>query len=158
MKAVFFRHGPAVPRGTPGIEDADRALTPEGRKKTTRAARGLKALDLGIDAIYTSPLRRAVETADILAKTLKLRPEILEELGPGGPPRRLLAAAARLPATVPVLVGHEPLLSAAVLAAMGGTNRASLEIRKAGLALVDLDDGALELLLSGSALRRVGGG
>ena len=39
MKAVFFRHGPAVAHGTPGLAENDRPLTPEGRKKTADAAR-----------------------------------------------------------------------------------------------------------------------
>ena len=51
MNVGFFRHGIAVPRGTRGVAEADRPLTSDGRKKTARAARGLRRLDLGFDAI-----------------------------------------------------------------------------------------------------------
>ena len=40
MKVGFFRHGPAVARGTEGMSEAERPLTSEGRKKTLLAARG----------------------------------------------------------------------------------------------------------------------
>jgi len=43
-------------------------LTPEGRLQATRLADRLR--DTGIDHIWTSPLRRAVETADIIAESL----------------------------------------------------------------------------------------
>ena len=84
MKVCFVRHGPAVPRGTPGIEDDARPLTSDGRKRTRDAARGIRKLKLGIDGIWTSPLPRARETAEILAKALRLpAPEVSDLLRPG---------------------------------------------------------------------------
>ena len=157
MNVVFFRHGPAVPHGTAGVSDADRPLTPEGRKKTAQAAKGLRALDLEVDAIYTSPLPRALQTAEILGETLKLKVEVLEALRTGVAPRRLIAGLAGLKSKTPVLVGHEPQLSAAVSLAICGSDRAVLQLKKAGLAFVGFDGpstATLKLLLTGSALRR----
>lgn len=163
MNVGFFRHGPAVARGTGGVSEADRPLTAEGRKKTVRAARGVRALGLGFDAIYTSPLPRALQTAEILAGVLQLSaPTVLDGLTPSGSARRVLAELRELDAESPLLVGHEPLLSSAVLLAVCGASAGALELKKAGLAVVELDSsssrarGTLKLLLSGSALRKIG--
>jgi phosphohistidine phosphatase len=151
----------AVPHGTPGVAESDRPLTPEGRKKTAEAARGLKELDLELTAVYTSPLPRAVQTAEILSDILDLsRPRPLEALLPETPARRLFAELRTLKGETPVLVGHEPMLSTAVIFAIGG--KATLELKKAGLALVEFTStgsrvaGTLRLLLSPAVLRRLG--
>jgi len=161
MKVVFFRHGPAAPRETPGIAENDRPLTPEGKKKTTDAARGLRELDLQLTSIYTSPLHRAVQTAEILSDILHLsRPRLLDVLRPETPVRRLFAELRSLRGETPVLVGHEPMLSAAVSLAIGG--RALIELKKAGMAFVEYTAvgsrvaGSLKLLVTPAALRRLG--
>jgi phosphohistidine phosphatase len=163
MNVGFFRHGPAVARGTEGVTEADRPLTPEGRKKTVQAAKGLRALDLGFDRIFTSPLPRALQTAEIVAGVLQLpAPSVLDSLSPSGSARRLLAGLRDLEGEAPLLVGHEPLLSSAVLLAVCGAAAGSIELKKAGLAVVELESssararGMLKLLLSGSALRKLG--
>jgi phosphohistidine phosphatase len=156
MNVGFFRHGIAAARGTPGVAEADRPLTPEGRKKTARAAKGVKKLDLGFDAIYTSPLPRAMQTAEILAKELRLgKPKVLDALLPGTPGRRLLQDVRRLPEKSPLLVGHEPQLSATVSLAVCGAAQGSFELKKAGLAFVELEKSSatLKLLLTSAALR-----
>ena len=161
MKAVFFRHGPAVPHGTPGVAENDRPLTPEGRKKTAEAAKGLRELDLELTAVYTSPLPRALQTAEILCDILDLsRPKVMEALLPDAPVRRLFSELRELRGETPVLVGHEPMLSSAVALAVGG--KATIELKKAGMAFVDFTPGAsrvagiLKLVLSPAVLRQLG--
>ena len=51
---------------------SDVSLSDEGRRQATRLAERLRALPP--DAIYTSPLRRTVETAEIIAATTGLKP------------------------------------------------------------------------------------
>jgi phosphohistidine phosphatase len=156
MIVGLFRHGIALPHGTPGVAEADRPLTPEGRKKTAQAAKGLKRLDLGFDAIYSSPLPRAMQTAEIVTEALKLgKPKVLDALLPDTPARQLLDEIRRLPAKTPLLVGHEPQLSSAVSLAIG---KASVELKKAGLACVELkkSGATLKLLLSPGVLREIG--
>jgi len=135
----FFRHGPAVPPGTAGVEDAKRPLTPEGKQKTQQAAEGLQRLGLGFDRILTSPLPRALETAEIVARALKMpRPQVSERLLPGSVPRTILQAVQELEARAPLLVGHEPDLSAAVALLIGAPPEESLDLKKAGLAVVEI--------------------
>jgi phosphohistidine phosphatase SixA len=87
---------------------------------------------------------------------------VVDGLSPGGSARRLLAGLANLEAETPLLVGHEPLLSSAVLLAVTGSPTGSLEMKKAGLAVVEIESGSarvrgmLKLLLSGAALRKLG--
>src|SRR5919204_6466934 len=68
MRLLIIRHAIAVPRGTPDMADDQRPLTPKGRKRFRRAARGLAAILKRPDALLSSPLPRARETADIAAK------------------------------------------------------------------------------------------
>ncbi len=155
MKVCFLRHGPAAARG-PGIDDDARPLTPEGRLRTREAARGIRRLRLGIDGIWTSPLPRARETAEILARALRLpAPKVSDLLRPGVPPLRWLRL---LRGTCPVLVGHEPDLGEAVALLTGGRPDA-FPLKKAGLAVVELESarrGSLRLLLPPAVLRFAG--
>lgn len=68
MQVLFVRHGAAVDiRSAP--TDHLRWLTDEGRKSMTAVGKALAELDLRYSCIYTSPLVRAVQTAEILAST-----------------------------------------------------------------------------------------
>ncbi|MCE9583163.1 MAG: histidine phosphatase family protein [Planctomycetes bacterium] len=163
MNLCFFRHGPAVESGTPGFSEESRPLTQEGRRKTRAAARGLKRLDLGLDAVLSSPLPRAHETARIVAEVLGLpRPRLSDLLLPGKPGAQLLRLLKEVHGKSPILVGHEPSLSGAVSLLVSGTGSTDLAIRKAGMAFVELKDatphprGTLLMLLAPAALRRLG--
>src|SRR4026207_1372780 len=68
MKVLILRHAIAVPAGTPDVDDRDRPLTPRGRKRFRKAARGLARILPRPDALFTSPLPRALETAEIAAE------------------------------------------------------------------------------------------
>jgi phosphohistidine phosphatase len=74
MDIFLLRHGIAHALGEDGSKtDADRTLTDEGRSKVRAVARALRAMDVRFDAIASSPLPRAAETAEIIAESLKLR-------------------------------------------------------------------------------------
>ena len=113
MHLYFLRHGIAEDR-QPGCSDAERRLTPEGIEEMERVGEGLRALDLRLDAILTSPLVRARETAEIAAKALHMRDRLHEEppLASGARFGDLHQALADAPEKARVmLVGHEPDLS-----------------------------------------------
>jgi phosphohistidine phosphatase SixA len=68
MNLFLLRHAIAVePGALSGASDAARPLSPEGKEKMRKIARGMKALDLSFDLILSSPYVRARETAEIVA-------------------------------------------------------------------------------------------
>src|SRR5689334_19742712 len=73
----ILRHGEAGTRMTDPSKDSDRALTSNGRTEMRRICKSLKESGLKAKQIVTSPLRRAQETAEIVAQTLKI--PLLEE-------------------------------------------------------------------------------
>jgi phosphohistidine phosphatase len=64
MKLYFVRHGLAGQSGD-YLNDGERPLTEEGRAKTAKIAQRLGQLGVKFDLILTSPLVRAVQTAEI---------------------------------------------------------------------------------------------
>lgn len=77
MELILVRHGLPV-RQAAASGAADPELAPEGRQQAERLAQYL-AVE-GVDALYTSPMRRAVETAAPLAATAGLTPVTVEEI------------------------------------------------------------------------------
>jgi len=69
MELFVIRHAIAVP-GSMLLADADRPLTPKGRKRFSEEVLGLQCLKVRFDRLYHSPWRRAVETAELLAPVL----------------------------------------------------------------------------------------
>jgi phosphohistidine phosphatase len=153
---LLWRHGLAEERqpddGGSGSADAERALTARGIRRTAAMAEQLHRLQLDCDLLLSSPLRRALQTAELgvaagLASAFVLEPS----LAPGHDPRPLLEAGSwrRLG-----LVGHEPDLgdlAASLLGAPPGT----IPLRKAGAALIRLGPAgaSLELLIGPRLLR-----
>jgi phosphohistidine phosphatase len=138
MKLYFLRHGIAADRDKWQGNDFERPLTREGRERMQREAKTIARLDLGLDAILTSPLVRAKETAEIAAEPLKLRPEPDERLGPQFDVQRLgEIVRERDGGDCLMLVGHEPNMSETIGEIVGG---ARIDLKKGGLACVELSD------------------
>ena len=72
MMLYVVRHGEAEE----GPDDSARLLTKGGRKEVTATARIATAAGLEVQRIIHSPRRRALETAEIWAKTLKSKPKL----------------------------------------------------------------------------------
>jgi len=82
-----MRHGPAEDHADSGM-DSDRALTVSGRERVRSVAKLLLELDEAPLVVITSPLVRAVQTAEVVALTTKLSDregsvEVRRELSPG---------------------------------------------------------------------------
>jgi phosphohistidine phosphatase len=103
MELFIIRHGIAVP-GSMLLADADRPLTPKGRKRFSQAVRGLQRLKVRFDRLYHSPWLRAVETAELLAPVLDGKAVDSAALA-RAPSQDLLDA---LMGERVALVGHEP--------------------------------------------------
>lgn len=138
----LMRHGIAE-EPSRGVADADRALTDEGIRKTRRVAEGLRAVDLRLDAIISSPLRRAQETARIAGEVLAPDCTIeLSDLLAGGTSADAIAKGLRAPrkAEHVLLVGHQPGLGElASYLLTGSAQRAPLPFRKAAVVVIEVD-------------------
>jgi phosphohistidine phosphatase len=157
MQLYFLRHGLADwPNWDPARDD-ERPLTDEGVDKMRAEARAIERLGVEVDAILSSPLVRARQTAEPVAKRLGL--DVVEEpaLAPGFDVKRLRDVLRRYPnANGLMLVGHEPDFSQTIAQLVGGGR---VVMKKGGLARVDLDasdppGGALVWLLGPKALTR----
>ena len=136
MELYFLRHGIAEDEGPEGTGDAGRRLTKEGAAKMRAEARVLRQLGLRLDTLLSSPLARAHETAQIVAKELGLELRLSDALAPGCDARRLLDLLGEHRAAERVMVvGHEPGFSALIGELTGGSR---VQLKKGGLARVDL--------------------
>jgi phosphohistidine phosphatase len=108
---ILVRHAKAAP----GEPDELRPLTADGRKEARELGTRLRAQGVQPDAVLTSPLLRARETAAALGLG---DAEIDERLAPGASPDLIRDAAAGRGDTV-VVVGHQPDCGEAVLAFAG---------------------------------------
>jgi phosphohistidine phosphatase len=148
---LLWRHGLAEEHH-PDRPDGDRALTPEGIRRTAAVAEQLHRLQLDCDQLLSSPLRRAVQTAELgVGAGLAAGFEVEASLAPGGDPLLLLQAG---PWRRLGLVGHEPdlgRLASSLLGAPAGT----ITLRKAGIVLIRLGAAGarLEALIGPRLLR-----
>jgi phosphohistidine phosphatase len=139
MLLLIIRHAIAVPRGTPGIADAERPLTPDGEERFRAAAAGVARLVGRPDALLSSPWLRARQTADIAAGAWgKIEPEETDVLA-GGTFDEQARVLDRYPASGTVaVVGHEPYVSDLLGRLLGSRSEDRLTFKKGGAALVDI--------------------
>jgi phosphohistidine phosphatase len=115
VKLYIMRHGPAEDQ-SPSGRDEYRALTPSGRERVRAVARALVQLDEVPLSVFSSPLVRALQTAEIVAAVTKLRDrdgglEIHGDLAPGGHAFEFAKSLLHPKRKRVMLVGHEPDLS-----------------------------------------------
>lgn len=144
MKLLVVRHAVAMDReefAKTGQSDDLRPLTADGARKMKRAAKRLRAEVETLDLLVTSPLVRAVQTADIVANaygtgvagtTTSLLPdaplEEFEKSCSGLRGKEILA-----------VVGHEPHLSRLVTWLLTGRRESRLRLRKGGACLLEFE-------------------
>jgi len=159
MRLVIIRHAVAVPRETPDMPDGERPLTAKGRKRFREAARGLAAALRRPEALLTSPLPRARQTAQIAAKAWgRLEPTDTPALAGGTFEELALALAPYGEKDTVAIVGHEPDLSELLARLLGTPHAERLTFRKGGAALVEVkgplpDGGSLVWYLPPRILR-----
>lgn len=137
MHLYFFRHAEAEDGGAT-LSDSARQLTKRGVERTRHAAGVLKSLGIKLTHLYSSPLVRARQTADILAEALGIDVEEQAEVGPGFNSQAVsgLIRDAQNDDSV-MFVGHEPDFSATISAIIGG---GWVDMKKGGLARIDVDN------------------
>jgi phosphohistidine phosphatase len=139
MMILLFRHGHAIDE-TPGMGDSARALSGKGRKATRKMARWLarRGSKIRPTDIWTSPLVRAVQTAEIAAEALGLLDEVTvhAELQPGSNADDLMRKLSEHRGIGPLmLVGHEPDLS--IIAALLLGERSFPGLKKSGILAIE---------------------
>lgn len=133
MQLYLLRHGEAEAANIGG--DEARELTEKGRRDVQAMAELLLRAGARPECVYTSPLTRARQTGDIVARALGLAAQPDDRLRPGaklGAVQRLLGERSHRAA---LLVGHEPDLSSIVFHLTDGR----VKMRTSAVARVDAD-------------------
>ena len=165
MDCVLLRHGLAVERDEWEGADADRPLTERGAKRVMQVAAGLSRLDVQPTHVWSSPLIRAIETAKMVHRSLRVRSvvRIVDALLPDALPDRLLSILHDLPPESCVLsVGHEPQLGMVASLLLTGKSSMAFPFKKAGACLIELSTpvkpgrGVLRWWLTPGQLRDIG--
>jgi phosphohistidine phosphatase len=114
VQVFLIRHAEASDE-TLEIRDPHRPLTKHGREQASGLGERLRWHDCMPTHVWTSPLVRAVQTAELVTAGLKIAThvDVAPSLAPGESERAVVAALHGLPTDAcVVLVGHEPGLSA----------------------------------------------
>lgn len=138
MELYLLRHGIAEDHAPSG-RDADRRLTEDGKKKLRKVLARAQKAGAAPTLILSSPLTRAMETAEIAARELAYNSEIVRTaaLTPDSSPADVWAEIrAHRDEPAILLAGHEPLFSS-VVAAVLGSARAMVEFKKGALVRID---------------------
>jgi phosphohistidine phosphatase len=142
MELYLIRHAEAISLGEQNIHvDADRPLTDKGGEQAKMVGAGLQRKGVTLQAILTSPLMRARQTAEGILKAWSgSAPEVqvIDQLTPGTRPRKLARVLKDLQKEQVALIGHEPDLSAWASWVIG-SKKAQLALAKAGVAHIRCD-------------------
>jgi phosphohistidine phosphatase len=140
MEIYLLRHGIAE-SARPGLPDAQRALTEEGREKLLRVLKRARAAGVRPNAILSSPYQRALETAALAARALGFDGPIerTRALEPSASPGDAWEAIRLRPVESALLLSsHEPLTSV-LTAYLLNCPALKVDMKKAGLLRVDCD-------------------
>ena len=140
MMLYILRHATAE-ETSPSGEDGTRRLTERSKEKMRGAATALRELAPTFDAILTSPLTRATETAEIVAAAYenKPAPQVLPALATGVNAADAVAALRAFAKYDDVMiVGHEPQLSSIASILLTGEDSVRLKLKTGGCIAIDL--------------------
>ncbi len=107
MKLLVMRHGDAEDT----TDDFHRRLTPLGRIEANEAARAIADRGFEPEVIYTSPLERAKETAEILAEHLRMDVVECDSITPSGSCQHVCELLGKVKVERPLIVSHQPFVS-----------------------------------------------
>ena len=144
MKLLLIRHAIAEERedfALTGAPDEKRPLTDAGRKKMKKAARGLAELVEKVDLIASSPLTRALQTMEVVAKYYPdAATSVVGALEPIQNYETFAEWLNRLENVETVAaIGHEPHLSGLAAWLLTGNEKPFFEFKKGGAALLEFE-------------------
>jgi phosphohistidine phosphatase len=165
MEVILIRHAEAGERDATQYPNDDlRPITTDGRRKQTAIARAMEKMGIEFGFLVTSPLVRAMQTAEVLADVFGFdeTAQTSDALGHGCTPASLLKLLAKFPPDAAVaLVGHEPALSKVAAALISPSGDADIRLRKSGVIGIAFDGaaeagtGTLEYHLKPGQLRKL---
>ena len=137
----LIRHGIAEERGDAWPDDGKRPLSAEGMTRMRKSMRGLAKLKLTIDVVFSSPLVRTRQTAEIVAAGLAPKPPIVmvDSLAPGGSQAAVFAELEKHARKTRFgIVGHEPGIGELAARLLG--SRHAIEFKKGAICRIDVDE------------------
>lgn len=142
MDLYLLRHGIAeeLSDSSSFRDDASRKLTDEGIARTREATAGLVAIGVRPERVYTSPYRRARQTADLFLAALEetVTPLVeTEELVPHAPPSAILKTILGDNLTSALCVGHAPHLDT-LMSRLLNSSPLHFRLKKCGFAHLKL--------------------
>jgi phosphohistidine phosphatase len=138
MLITFLRHAEAEGHAS---SDFDRRLTTKGIEQAVKAGKFCSRSGLVPDVILSSPVIRARQTAEIVAKAVGVDVDVVEWLACGMEPEDCLKQLSGLAEVGSILlVGHEPDFSEAIAHLIGLPEHSALKVRKATLTAVEIVD------------------
>jgi phosphohistidine phosphatase len=140
MQVYLLRHGAAEEERS-GLNDADRALTQDGRRKLRQTLQTAAQADIRPTLILTSPLKRAIETAEIAQQVFGYKGELLrtEALAPGSNVEEVWdEIRVHAKETAIVLVGHNPMF-AELAGYLLGAPELQVDVKKGSLLRIDFE-------------------
>jgi phosphohistidine phosphatase len=147
MNLFILRHGIASDPGEDGLPknlpDAERPLSVKGKQRLWSVIKAMQTLDLEFDAVISSPLLRARQTAHSVVESFEIRRKLVwtDHLAPAGNPKSLIEQINQLGPRKKniLLVGHEPYLSQLVAWLIAGNTTAAIGLKKGGLAKLEIE-------------------
>lgn len=142
MNLYVLRHAEAVRSGEGIRRDAERPLSAQGAADAALVGGALARLDPAIAHVLCSPLRRARQTAEVVAAQFSRAPDIreTESLSPGFRPGALIERLQEIPADESVaVVGHQPDLGSFLAFVIEGESALSITLPPAAVAHVRFD-------------------
>jgi phosphohistidine phosphatase len=160
MIVYFLRHASAGQSLLNPKKDEKRALDKEGIEQCGYVGRALTAIDVQVDVIISSPLKRATQTASLVGNEMGYegKLQIDEGLRPEATFvdfRRLLEKYANQESIM--VVGHNPNLSQFLGTVIGESGEASTDLKKGAVARVEMrrSSGTLQWCLTPKILRNL---
>lgn len=142
MIVYFVRHASAGQSKSDLLKDDKRPLDKDGIQQAHEIGRTLAALDVQVDGILTSPLKRATQTASLVANELgyENKLEFADALHTQATwPRFQELMRAHAAKDAIMVVGHNPSLSEFLsLLISGGASKTAVELRKGAAAKVEI--------------------
>jgi phosphohistidine phosphatase len=142
MKLYLIRHGEAAQAvGGKITSDAQRPLTEEGRVETRQVASGLRRLSVKPDIIFSSPLVRAYQTAEIFADVFGMPSSlhVTDSLAPGANASDIYKFIRDFKQfNEAFLVGHEPDMGRLAATLLWAGPELDMPFKKAGICRIDI--------------------